>query len=352
MSKSSSKSITLKEVAAAAGVSVSTASRALSGKAEAYRISRATEQSVQDAAKRLQFSPSLLAKSLRSQRTKLLGVVLPNVANPFFAAIAREITLAAEELGFSVLLTDSQENSETEVHLVEQLKARQIEGLVVCPVGITHQHLSELAKQKLPLVLVDRGFDSKDLVTVTSDHRSGARSATTLLLESGHQKIGILQGLPETLPNNERLIGVREAFEEKQLVFDSTLIAGNHFDEASGYQAAQKLLDAHPDLTAFFAFSNQNALGALRAAAEAGRAIPDDLSLIAFDDHPFAAYLSAPLTAVCQDVNQLGRVAAQLLMEQIKTGQPPEQKQHRIPVQLIQRGSIRERDACAGPGST
>lgn len=341
MSKLPSKSITLKEVAEAAGVSVSTASRALSGKAEAYRISRTTEKSVQAAAKRLRFSPSLLAKSLRSQRTKLLGVVLPNVANPFFAAIAREITLAAEENEFSVLLADSQENSDTEVHLVEQLQARQIEGLVVCPVGIAHQHLTKLAKQQLPLVLVDRGFAHKDLVTVTSDHREGARAATTLLLESGHQKIGVLQGLPDTLPNTERFVGVREAFAQHGVSFDPKLIEGNHFDEASGYQAAHKLLSEHPEITALFAFSNQNALGALRAAAELGRTIPADLSLIAYDDHPFAAYLAAPMTSVCQDVNQLGRVAARLLIEQIKTGQPPAQKQHRIPVQLINRSSIK-----------
>lgn len=340
MSQSANKQVTLKQVAEAAGVSLSTASRALSGKAEAYRISRATEKSVQSAAKRLQFSPSLLAKSLRSQRTKLLGVVLPNVANPFFAAIAREITLAAEENEFSVLLADSQENSETEVHLVEQLQARQIEGLVVCPVGIQHQHLTKIAKQNLPLVLVDRGFDHKQLVTVTSDHREGARAATKLLTDQGHQTIGVLQGLPDTLPNVERLIGFREELHRCGIPFDPTLIEGNHFDEASGYQAAHKILSDHPEITALFAFSNQNALGALRAAAELGRNIPADLSLIAFDDHPFAAYLAAPLTAVCQDVSQLGRVAARLLIEHIKTGQQPEQKQHRIRVQLMNRSSI------------
>tara|TARA_R110002095_G_scaffold204042_2_gene186499 strand:- start:3740 stop:4774 length:1035 start_codon:yes stop_codon:yes gene_type:complete len=340
MSQSTNRQVTLKQVAEAAGVSLSTASRALSGKAEAYRISSTTEKSVQAAAKKLQFSPSLLARSLRSQRTKLLGMVLPNIANPFFAAIAREIALVAEENAFSVLITDSQENSETEMQLVEQLRARQIEGLIVCPVGIHNQHLTKIAKQKLPLVLVDRGFDHKDLVTVTSDHRAGARAATKLLLESGHRTIGILQGLPDTLPNAERLAGVREAFAQQNIALDPTWIAGNHFDETSGYQAAGKLLSEHPEITALFAFSNQNAMGALRAAGELGRTIPDDLSLIAFDDHPFAAYLAAPLTSVNQDVGQLGRVAARLLIEQIKTGVLPEVKQHRIPVQLMNRASI------------
>lgn len=340
MSQSANKQITLKQVAEAAGVSVSTASRALAGKAEAYRISRSTERSVQAAAKRLQFQPSLLAKSLRSQRTKLLGVVLPNIANPFFAAIAREITLAAEENEFSVLLADSQENGGTEVHLVEQLQARQIEGLVVCPVGIQNQHLTKITRQNLPLVLVDRGFAHKDLVTITSDHREGARAATKLLTDQGHHQIGVLQGLPDTLPNTERLTGYREELKRCGIAFDPELIAGNHFDETSGYQAAHQLLSDHPEITALFAFSNQNALGALRAAAELGRKIPDDLSLIAFDDHPFAAYLAAPLTSVCQDVSQLGRVAASLLMEQIKTGKQPTEKQHRIPVEIINRSSI------------
>jgi len=340
MSRSSNKSITLKEVAAAAGVSVSTASRALSGKAEAYRISSATEQSVREAAEKLRFSPSLLARSLRSQQTKLLGVVLPNVANPFFAAIAREITLEAEAQGFSVLLADSQENSETEARLVDQLQARQIEGLVVCPVGLESEHLKNLTQKKLPLVLVDRGFEDPELVSVTSDHRAGAREGMELLLEAGHQTIGILQGMPDTLPNRERLAGIAAALTARGLAFDATLVAGHHFDETSGYQAAQKLLTERPEITALFAFSNQNALGALRAAAELGRTIPGDLSLISFDDHPFAAYLAAPLTSVSQDVSQLGRVAARLLLEQIQAGQPPAQKQHQIPVQLVQRASI------------
>jgi len=340
MSQSSNKPVTLKEVAAAAGVSVSTASRALSGKAEAYRISSVTEQSVRKAAEKLQFSPSLLARSLRSQQTKLLGVVLPNVANPFFAAIAREITLAAEEEGYLVLLTDSQENSETEARLVDQLQARQIEGLVVCPVGIENRHLKALAKQKLPLVLVDRGFDDPALVSVTSAHRAGAREGMRQLLEAGHKTIGVLQGLPETLPNRERLAGVQAALEAQGLEYDPSLIAGHNFDEASGYAAAKTLLTERPEITALFAFSNQNALGALRAASELGRAMPGDLSLIAFDDHPFAAYLAAPLSSVSQDVNQLGRVAARLLLEQIRTGAPPEQKHYQIPVQLIQRASI------------
>ncbi|QDT89659.1 LacI family DNA-binding transcriptional regulator [Gimesia algae] len=340
MGKSANKSVTLKEVAEAAGVSVSTASRALSGKAEACRISSATEQTVLDAAKKLQFSPSLLARSLRSQQTKLLGVVLPNVANPFFAAIAREITLAAEADGYSVLLTDSQENIAVEVRLVEQLQARQIEGLVVCPVGMEEAHLCQLARQKLPLVLIDRGFANKDLVTVTSDHRSGASMAMNELLEAGHRTIGVLQGMPETLPNRERLTGLKESLESYGLDFDPSLIVGHHFDEASGYQAALHLLSTRPEITALFAFSNQNALGALRAAAERGRSIPEDLSLIAFDDFPFAAYLAAPLTSVRQDVKQLGQVAARLLLEQIRSSQSPKQNQYRIPVQLIKRSSI------------
>ena len=237
-------------------------------------------------------------------------------------------------------MTDSQENSETEARLVEQLQARQIEGLVVCPVGMEEAHLCQLARQKLPLVLIDRGFNNRELVTVTSDHQSGARAAMNELLEAGHRTIGILQGMPETLPNRERLSGVKESLESYSLDFDSSLIAGHHFDEASGYQAALHLLSTRPEITALFAFSNQNALGALRAASELGRAIPDDLSLIAFDDFPFAAYLAAPLTAVSQDVSQLGQVAARLLLEQIRSSVPPQQKQYRIPVQLIRRSSI------------
>ncbi len=330
----------LKHVAEAAGVSLSTASRALSGKAVAYRISSHTEQLVLDAAAKLDFRPSQVAQSLRTQKTKLLGVVLPDVSNPFFASIAREVTTYAEENGYSVLLADSRESTEVERKLIAQLRAREIEGLVISPVGLHQQHLEKLHTANLPVVLVDRGFAESPLVSVTSNHREAARGAMKILIENGHQEIGILQGIPGTTPNDERLSGIEEELKETGIPFTSSMIQGNQFSESSGYEAAKFLLKKHLGITAFFALSNQIGLGALQAIAEAGRKIPQDISMITFDDHPYSEFLASPMTTVRQNIKELGRLAAELIVKQLLTGRKPKKKVHQVPVEIIERASV------------
>ncbi|MCG6155178.1 LacI family DNA-binding transcriptional regulator [Rubinisphaera margarita] len=337
----SSSPSTLQQVADAAGVSVSTASRALAGKAREYRISSRTEAAVQQAAQKLKFRPSRTAQALRSQKTGLLGVVVPDVANPFFAAIAREVTRAAEENGYAVLLADTGEQTATEQRAVEQFLSRQVEGLVVCPVGHESRHLQRLEAAGIPLVHVDRGFSDGSTVTVTSEHTLGAAQLTRLLIEAGHRHIGIVQGEPGTLPNEERLEGVQSEFERAGIEWDPEQIVGTHFSEESGYRAAGMLLKSgKKSLTALFAFSNQIALGCMRAIREAELTVPGDLSLVTFDDHPFAEYVATPLTVASQNVSEIGRTAARLLIDQMTSGKKPRKKVHRIPVQIHQRGSI------------
>jgi LacI family transcriptional regulator, galactose operon repressor len=330
----------LKDVASAAGVSVSTASRVLSGKAAAYRISQATQAAVQKAAGRLEFRPSQVARSLRLQKTNTIGVVVPDMANPFFAAIAREITIAAEASGRVVLMADCRDTTEHELSCVQQLLARQVEGLLVCPVGRTDAHLAEVAEAGLPLVLVDRVFENRQFVSVTSGHCEGAGEVVDLLLACGHRTIGVLQGLPETLPNEERIKGYRDSLRRRRIAFEPSLIRGENFSAASGYEACKSLLEERPDVTALFAFSNQNAFGALKALQELGRCVPDDVSLVTFDDHPLFDHLAVPLTAASQDAQALGSTAAQLLIKQIESGRCPREKQHRVPIRLIKRSSV------------
>lgn len=334
--------VKLSDVAHAAGVSVTTASRALNGRAKAFRISEKTAANVRDVAAKLGFQPSQVARSLQSQRTGLVGVVVPDVANPFFAAIAREITLAAEAAEFSVLLADSQEDTNREIKLVQAFCNRQVEALVVCPVGIAFDHLHEVERSGRPLVLVDRTSPQQSFLQVTSGHRTGAQAVTQLLLDQGHRRIGIVQGLPGTLPNEARRRGVADALHAVGLSADSVPIAGDNFTEQSGYQAASQLLKERPQLTALIAFSAPNAFGALRAAQQVGRHVPDELSLVAFDDSPFADFMQVPVSTAAQNVAKLGQRAAELVLSVVQTGQPPAQRLHEIDVSIIQRSSIQE----------
>lgn len=338
----STQPVTLAQVADAASVSVSTASRALNGRAQAYRISSATVEKVRREAERLGFQPSQIARSLQSQRSGLLGVIVPDVSNPFFAAIAREVTVHAEANGFSVLLADSRETTSLEVKLLGELLSRRVEGVVVCPVGRESQHLEQVGKTQTPVVLVDRCFPGSSITSVASDNACGARRAIGLLLEHGHSVIGCLQGLPKTLPNQQRLDVVREQMRQAGLPFDDSLIAGNNFTEQSGYESAKHLLSSRPDITALFAFSTPNAFGGLRAAEESGRTVPDDLSFVTFDDSPFAEFMRVPFATVSQDVEQLGQTAADIIINQLKTGRRPRKKTHTIPVTLIPRHSVRK----------
>ena len=340
MAATSNQPVTLHHVADAAGVSVSTASRALNGRAKAYRISEKTVVAVQKQADRLGFQPSLLARSLQSQRSGLIGVIVPDVSNPFFSAIAREVTIQAEEIGFSVLLADSRETTSVEIKLFDELRSRRVEAFVVCPVGTDSEHLSKADKAGTPIVLVDRCFPKTSLTGVTSDNVLGTQQGLQQLLKQGHTEIGCLQGLPGTFPNEQRLSTIRSTLKDAGLPFTASQIAGDNFTEQSGYESAMHLLSSRPDITALFALSTPNAFGALRAAEEIGRTVPNNLSIITFDDSPFAEFMRVPLSTVSQDVERLGRTAAQIITKQLQTGKKPRKRTHTIPVKLIPRHSI------------
>lgn len=261
-------------------------------------------------------------------------------SNPFFAAIAREITLRSESNGLSVLLADSRETTAVEVKLVEQLRSRRVEALVVCPVGLEPQHLVMADAAGTPVIIVDRCFPQTNLTSVTSDHAKGAKQGLQQLLKHGHSVIGCLQGLAGTLPNAVRLATIQSELDAAGLPLDPSLIAGNNFTQESGYDAARQLLCKRSDITALFAFSAPNALGALRAAKELGRSVPEELSLITFDDSPYAEFMQVPLSTISQDVACLGRTAAELMTQRLKTGRKPRKQQHMIPVTFLPRHSI------------
>ncbi len=332
--------VTLEQVAQVAGVSPSTASRALAGKARQCRISEKTEQAILQAARGLGFQASHVARSLRTQRSGLIGLLVPDASNPFFAAIARKATIFAERHGLSTLLADSHDSIEHEKDLLTHLQSRQVEGFIVCPIGESSPHLRRLERSGANVVVVDRWFEDVHLTTVTSENEGGAYAATSAMIEKSHRHIGCLQGRPGTSTNDERLQGFKRALEANRIETNAELIRGDDFSEESGYRSTCELLDRHPEVTAIFALSNQNALGALRAFGERKLRVPHDVSLVTFDDAPFAEYLAAPLSVVRQDIETIGHRAAELLIEQIRTGCKPDLLIHRVPVQLVLRDSI------------
>ncbi|MBS0373007.1 MAG: LacI family DNA-binding transcriptional regulator [Proteobacteria bacterium] len=334
----------LKSLAASLGLSAATVSRVLSGQAARYRISAATRDRILARAETSGLVVNHLARSLRLQRTLSIGLVIPDIANPFFALLAREIERQARRHGYSVIVADSEEDPAVEAEVLALMQNRHVDGLILAPVGTSAATtlLRALAATR-PCVLVDRLLPQAKLAAITSDHRHGARLAVAHLIERGHARIACVQGHPGTFANDERVAGWRAAMRRAGLA-TAGLLFGAGYSIAAGRDGARALLESPAQPTAALALGNLLALGVLQAAREAGRRVPEDLSLVAFDDQPWAGVMTPPLTIIDQPIADLGREALALLLERLgRRDAPP--RRRTLPVRLIERGSVHDRRA-------
>ena len=335
-----SSPLTLKSIAKIVGCSDTTVSRVLSGKSKQYRISAKTTAEVLRLAQELNFVPNPLAASLRTRRTMTVGLVLPDIANPFFAQIAPFVQRESRKAGYTVLLANTEENSELEIDSVEMLRKRNIDGLIIAPTGQSPEHLLSLYRAGLPMVLIDRYFPECDIPFVVSDNEQGAFEAVTFLVENRHRYIACIQGLPHTTLSRERVNGYRRALNHAGINMNEDWIVGDSNSEENGYLEMRLLLKDARRPTAILALSNLIALGALRAIGEERLQVPDDISVIAFDDLPYFNFFATPLTTVAQQAQEIGRVAMKLLYRQMtQTG--AEIQSVKLPIRLVKRDSVR-----------
>jgi len=312
--------VTLNDIAARAGVSASTVSRVLNGQAETYRISGDTERAVHRAASELKYRANHLARGLRLSKTHTLGVVAPDISNPFFAHIIKRIQSAAHGHGYSLVVCNTDETVELEREQVSLLYRKRVDGLIAMPVGQHFDHYEDLIEKGVPLVLVDRGSDEVEAPWVAIDNYQGAFEATEHLLAAGHGRIALIQGLPGTSTNTARVRGFRDAHRARGLPVEEGLIVGGDFREQNGYLETKLLLQLDQPPTALFATSDLITLGVLDALAEEGVSVPGDMSLLSFDDFDFAPHLKCPLTVVRQPKEMIGEVAVKLLVELLNGG--------------------------------
>lgn len=331
----------LKSLAQHLGISASTVSRVMAGRGDEFRIAKETQKHILDEAAAMGVRPDELARSLRLQSTRTLGLVIPDISNPFFAALARAVERRARALGYTVLLADSEESAEVEGECIRMLLDRRIDGLILAPVGGDSAHLKALIASKLPLTQVDRVFTALKTAAVVADNFTGACEAVKRLVKLGHRRIACLQGREDSSVILERVRGYRAGLSEAGLRFEGKFLVGGEHSQAIAREHTLRLLEMKPRPTAVLALSNQLALGALEAVRERGLIIPEDLSLIAFDEQPWATLLSPPLTTLAQPVEDMGTVAVDRLCELIKRGGKPSRKAlTTLPVRLIERASI------------
>jgi LacI family transcriptional regulator len=301
---------TIKDVAALAGISYTTVSHVLNG---TRPVSPEARIKVEAAITRLGYVPSGVARSLKAKATSTIGLLIPNGSNPYFAELARGIEDHCERNGYSVILCNSDDDSDKQRRYLRVLLERRIDGLIVATVGGDSEFAQALALVKVPMVLVDRPLEGVEADLVQINHEQGGYLATRHLLELGHRRIACLGGPADTLVAQERLAGYRRAMAEVGQAVQQQWLINTEFTSAAGYSAAAHLL-AENAPTAIFAGNDMIGIGILRAAAERGLRVPQDLSIVGFDDIAVSRYLYPALTTVGQSILQLGeRAAAQLL---------------------------------------
>lgn len=333
---SSIKSITIEDVARSAGVSVSTVSRVLNNKSD---VAPATYQRVQDVIAELGYTSNLAARSMRSRRTGVIGLIMPDLEDPFCIQVLKGINHAIVELHYDLIAYTSgslnkHSKTERERHYVSLLNGSVTDGVIVVTPAATS--FSTAA----PVVAIDPNNDCPDCLTVSGMNHAGALSAMEYLIGMGHRRIGFIGGRPDLQSAHERLEGYECALHQAGITPDPDLIAIGDFSLEAGRKCAQRLLLLPEPPTAIFAANDQSAIGAIEAAREAGRRVPADLSVIGFDNIPEAAYYSPALTTVDQFILGMGYVATEMLIRLIQ-GEQLESDRHEMPTRLVVRDSCR-----------
>jgi LacI family transcriptional regulator len=331
---------TIKNIAFKLGISPSTVSRVLNGKSSKYRISEKTSALINKTAKELNYSPNLLARGLKLNKTETIGIVVPDIANSFFSKIADNIEKYARKKKYSVVICNSEEDTLVEKQSVQMLVARKIDGLIISPVGQEINHILDVKKRNIPIILIDRYFEGNEIPFVTSDNFKGAYSAVNYLIENGHEKIACIRGT-NTLPIMERVRGYKAALNEANITIDDSLIVGDSFSEQNGYIETKLLLKHTKKPTAILGLSNLISFGSMRALLEEGCSIPGDMSIITFDELPYLNYLSTPMTAVQQEVGEIGDIATKMLIDFIESEADLAPQGVFLPTKLIIRHSVK-----------
>jgi len=325
---------TMKDIAQATGFSLSTISRALSNKAD---VDPETHRKIVDAARQIGYRPNKLARSLRLSTTKTIGVIIADISNPYFGALVKGIEKEARRAGQSVILFDTNEDYSREEEAVAVMLEEQVAGVVLTPTQRETGTVERLLEARLPLVLASRRFSSIKTNYVITDDLHGGSLATEHLIALGHKRIGMINGPMSISSAAERYAGYRQAMERHGLPIEEALVSTGSVSIDDGFDAASALLDLGPHPTAIFAFSDFVAFGVMKAIRERGLRVPEDISVVGYDDNQFASCLETPLTTVRVPKEQLGMEAAQVLQRQIEGGQPLRQVE--LLVDLVERES-------------
>lgn len=330
------KKITIQDIARTAKVSKSTVSRVLNKTTPVHEKKR---QAVLDAMAKLNFKPNVFARSLAGGYSMTLGIVTQNIGSPFYDSVTQGVIHALSQSHYSPIFADGQWKPELEVEAIETLLDRNVDGMVMVGGNLDGQHLDELRGDK-PMAIVAKQLEGWEGRSIAIDNVAASRNAMEYLIDQGHERIAHLSGIREHEDARDRYEGYRQALSNASLPLDENLVVEGNFSSQSGVMAVETLLLRGEGFSAIFAANDEMAYGARLALYRRGIRVPEDVSIVGFDDQPNSAYMTPPLTTVAQPAVEMGIAAANLVLSQLGNEEfaIPE-----LPAALIIRESVARR---------
>jgi LacI family transcriptional regulator len=302
---------TIYDVAREAGVSMATVSRVVNGNPN---VKPATRKKVLEAIERLGYRPNAVARGLASKKTTTVGVIIPDISSIFFAELARGIEDIATMYKYNIILCNSDQNKDKEIHLINTLLEKQVDGIVFMGGHITEEHVEHFKRSPVPVVLAATLDTNSEIPSVNIDYRQAVHDAISTLIEKGHSRIGMLSGtLDDPVNGYQKFLGYREALEGAGLPFDEQLVVIGDYTYDSGIEAMTSFLELEEKPTAIFASTDEMALGIIHGAQDHGYSIPNDFEVLGFDNTRLATMVRPTLSTVVQPMYDIGAVSMRLL---------------------------------------
>jgi LacI family transcriptional regulator len=315
---SSTAMATIKDVARLAGVSTATVSATVND--TAY-VSPALKARVQQAVRSLGYAPSTVARSLKIGVTKLIGLIVPDITNPFFTELVHVLEIAAQKQGYTLLLCASDEDVAREIGILRTLQMQRVDGVILAPSGtLSDYRAAGLASYAAPLVLIDRTEPFFDADTVAVDNYAASLEATSHLIAHGHRRLATIAGSSHVSTGADRLRGFKDALGRAGLSVDERLIRAGNFRQSDAYAACKDLFAQPEPPTAIYIANNLMLVGAVCALADLGLACPDDISIVAMDDLPWMAAFSPKITVMRQPIRAMGEAVFEAMLRRLGAG--------------------------------
>lgn len=327
--------VTVKDVARRARVSTATVSRVIN---ETRYVSEELRARVYQAMEELDYRPNVIARSLRRKATQNIGMIVPDIAYPFLAEVAKGVEDVGFKLGYNTILCESNGNLEREAACIDLLRAKQVDGIVFVAAGESSSHVQTLIRQGMPVVVCDRDLPGVAVDTVIADNAGSGYQATEHLIRLGHRRIGCIAGPQGLCISNERVDGYQRALQEHSVPVHEDLIIHGDFRCRGGYEAMRELLALAEPPTAVFACNDLMAMGAICAASKRRLRIPQDIAIVGCDDISLASFTNPSLTTIAQPKHEMGAVAVEMLVRRIEDKDKPPTKRV-LPTELVVRDS-------------